>query len=141
MAANPGAGRKRGHSCPQVIPTLRGEFHLDRARQASQGFRPPDLADARASEAFRWLDSSRQGKEQDVILAAVQHALGERDLERVGALRDARDDRAAAWAETNRTYSTQWPNITRKKDQPADADSFKGMDGKFEKFFSPNPGG
>ncbi|WP_029010805.1 ferredoxin FdxA [Azospirillum halopraeferens] len=50
------------------------------------------------------------------------------------------DGKAESWLEMNREYSTQWPNITRKKDAPADADSFKGMDGKYEKFFSPKPG-
>ena len=28
------------------------------------------------------------------------------------------DDRAAAWAELNRTYAGQWPNITRKGEPP-----------------------
>ncbi len=51
------------------------------------------------------------------------------------------DSAAAKWAELNRDYSTnKWPNITRKKDAPADADDFKGMDGKFDKFFSDKPG-
>jgi ferredoxin len=50
------------------------------------------------------------------------------------------DDRATKWLELNRDYSGQWPNITRKKDAPADADEFKGVDGKFEKFFSPKAG-
>ncbi|MBI3419053.1 MAG: DUF3470 domain-containing protein [Proteobacteria bacterium] len=45
------------------------------------------------------------------------------------------------WLELNRTYATQWPNITRKKPAPADADEYKGMEGKFEKFFSDKPGG
>ena len=44
------------------------------------------------------------------------------------------------WLEMNRTYADQWPNITRKKPAPADADSFKGVDGKFDKFFSDKPG-
>jgi ferredoxin len=51
------------------------------------------------------------------------------------------DDRATQWLEMNRDYAGQWPNITRRKDPPADADSFKGVDGKMEKFFSPKPGG
>lgn len=51
------------------------------------------------------------------------------------------DGRAEAWLELNREYSTQWPNLTRKKDSPADADDYKGMDGKYAKFFSPKPGG
>ena len=48
---------------------------------------------------------------------------------------------AEKWLEMNRTYATQWPNITRKKPAPADADEYKGMQGKFEKFFSDKPGG
>ena len=31
-------------------------------------------------------------------------------------------------------------NITRKKESPADADEFKGVDGKYDKYFTPNPG-
>jgi len=49
------------------------------------------------------------------------------------------DDRAAAWAETNRAYSTQWPNITRKGEPPPDADEWKDKSGKAE-LFSPEPG-
>ena len=44
------------------------------------------------------------------------------------------------WLELNREYSAKWPNITRKGEAPADADAFKGMDDKFNKFFSPDPG-
>jgi len=44
------------------------------------------------------------------------------------------------WVEVNREYAMQWPNITKKKDAPADADSYKNMPGKFETLFSPNPG-
>ena len=44
------------------------------------------------------------------------------------------------WVEMNRQYAEQWPNITRKGEPPADADAYKGMSGKFEKFFSPKPG-
>ena len=49
------------------------------------------------------------------------------------------DDRAAAWAEANRTYSAQWPNITRKGEPPADADEWKDKPGKAE-LFSAEPG-
>src|SRR6185436_17885338 len=48
---------------------------------------------------------------------------------------------AEKWLELNRQYSANWPNITRKKPYPEDADEWKGVDGKFDKFFSPNPGG
>ena len=47
---------------------------------------------------------------------------------------------AEKWLEINREYSEKWPNLTRKKDAPADADEFKGVSGKFEKFFSDKPG-
>jgi len=37
-------------------------------------------------------------------------------------------------------YAKSWPNITQKKDQPADAKEFEGVEGKFEKYFSREPG-
>ncbi len=43
-------------------------------------------------------------------------------------------------AELNRKLSSEWPNITRKKPAPDDADSYKGVAGKLEKFFSDKPG-
>ena len=49
------------------------------------------------------------------------------------------DDRATAWAERNRAFSTQWPNITRKGTPPADGEDWKGKPGK-EALFSPEPG-
>lgn len=49
------------------------------------------------------------------------------------------NNQAEKWLEMNRTYADQWPNITRKKSAPADADSYKGVEGKFEKFFSDKP--
>ena len=47
---------------------------------------------------------------------------------------------AEKWLEFNREYSEKCPNLTRKKDAPADADEFKGVPDKFEKFFKPEPG-
>ncbi|MCC2980076.1 MULTISPECIES: ferredoxin FdxA [unclassified Sphingomonas] len=45
------------------------------------------------------------------------------------------------WLELNATFSGQWPNVTRKMDQtPADADEHKGEEGKYDKYFSPEPG-
>ena len=44
------------------------------------------------------------------------------------------------WLEVNATYSVEWPNITRKKDSPADADEHKGEEGKFDKYFTTDPG-
>jgi len=47
---------------------------------------------------------------------------------------------AEKWLELNREYSEKWPNITSKSDPMADADAMKDEGGKFEKYFSPNPG-
>ena len=49
------------------------------------------------------------------------------------------DDRASAWAERNRIFSMEWPNITRKGTPPADADDWKDKPGK-EAMFSAQPG-
>jgi len=50
------------------------------------------------------------------------------------------DPQAERWVGLNRDYAISWPNITRKAEAPADADAFKGADGKYEKYFSANPG-
>ncbi len=43
------------------------------------------------------------------------------------------------WLALNAEYAKVWPNITEKKDAPADAKEFEGVEGKFEKFFSAEP--
>lgn len=50
------------------------------------------------------------------------------------------ESEAEKWLELNREYSEKWPNITRKGEPPEDADDWDGVEGKFEKYFSPNPG-
>jgi ferredoxin len=45
-----------------------------------------------------------------------------------------------SWLKLNTEYASQWPNITSKRDAPADAKDFDGVEGKLEKYFSPNPG-
>ncbi len=44
------------------------------------------------------------------------------------------------WLEINREYAEKWPNITRKGEAPADADSWKDVAGKFKDHFDSNPG-
>jgi ferredoxin len=44
------------------------------------------------------------------------------------------------WLGLNAEYAKLWPNITVKKEAPPDAKEFEGVDEKFEKFFSPEPG-
>ena len=50
------------------------------------------------------------------------------------------DARGEQWLEVNRDYSAKWPNITRKKDAPPDADQWKGVANKFAEHFSEKPG-
>ena len=50
------------------------------------------------------------------------------------------DPQAEAWLELNRAQSETWPNITRKGEAPADAEEYRGVQGKYEKFYSANPG-
>ena len=50
------------------------------------------------------------------------------------------DPTAENWLELNRQYSESWPNITRKGESPGDADAYKDEAGKFDKYFSANPG-
>jgi ferredoxin len=47
---------------------------------------------------------------------------------------------AERWLSVNRQYAESWPNITRKGDPPPDADEWKGVPDKFDKFFDPAPG-
>jgi ferredoxin len=44
------------------------------------------------------------------------------------------------WLEINSRFAAVWPNISEKKDHPADVDEFEGVDGKFEKYFSATAG-
>lgn len=53
---------------------------------------------------------------------------------------DTEADAAEQWLEINREYAEKWPNITRKKDPQADADTWEAVPDKFAKHFSPNPG-
>jgi ferredoxin len=51
------------------------------------------------------------------------------------------ESEAEKWLELNREYSTgAWPNITRKREPPADADEFKGVPDKFKEHFVAAPG-
>ena len=44
------------------------------------------------------------------------------------------------WLEVNTKFADIWPNITMKKDSPADAYYFLGKPNKFEEHFSDQPG-
>jgi ferredoxin len=59
----------------------------------------------------------------------------------VDAILPDTETQAERWLELNRDYANSWPNITRKRPPPEDADEFKGLEGKFEQYFSSEPGG
>jgi len=44
------------------------------------------------------------------------------------------------WLKINADFAKTWPNITVKRDPPADAKQWEGVPDKFDKYFSPNPG-
>ena len=44
------------------------------------------------------------------------------------------------WLAINTEYSQIWPNITQSRKVPEENKQFDGVKGKFEKFFSKNPG-
>jgi len=58
----------------------------------------------------------------------------------VGAILPDSDAKAEAWLPLNREFSNKWPNITRRKDAPADADEHKDKAGKYPALFSDKPG-
>ncbi|TNE57070.1 MAG: ferredoxin family protein [Alphaproteobacteria bacterium] len=58
----------------------------------------------------------------------------------VEAIRPDTEDNLENWLEINQKYSLEWPNITVKGEPPADNKDFEEETGKFEKYFSPNPG-
>jgi ferredoxin len=45
------------------------------------------------------------------------------------------------WLALNTKYAALWPQITVKREPPADADTYKDEAGKFDKYFSAAPGG
>ncbi len=50
------------------------------------------------------------------------------------------EDGLEQWIEVNAKYADIWPNITVKKESPADAGDFKDTEDKFSKHFSEDPG-
>ncbi len=44
------------------------------------------------------------------------------------------------WVQINKEYAEKWPNITRIGELLPDRDNFKDEEGKFDKYFSENPG-
>jgi ferredoxin len=44
------------------------------------------------------------------------------------------------WLKLNVEMAKIWPNITQKREPPPDAKAWEGVPGKYEKYFSANPG-
>jgi len=58
----------------------------------------------------------------------------------VEAIKPDTEPNLEKWLQVNREYSEKWPNITSKKEPPADADDYRDKPDKFEKYFSAEPG-
>jgi ferredoxin len=52
---------------------------------------------------------------------------------------DTEDDADGKWLALNSKYATEWPNITVRKDPPADYKEFETITNKLEKYFSEKP--
>jgi ferredoxin len=44
------------------------------------------------------------------------------------------------WLQVNAEYAAKWPNVTVKRDPMPEAKEFDGKPGKFDLYFSPEPG-
>ena len=53
---------------------------------------------------------------------------------------DTEDEPDGKWLQINASYAKVWPNITVKGTPPADREEWERVEGKFEKYFSPEPG-
>jgi len=58
----------------------------------------------------------------------------------VDAIRPDTEPGLEKFLEINTEFAEKWPNITIKRDAPADAKKYEGEDGKFGKYFSAEPG-
>ena len=56
------------------------------------------------------------------------------------AIRPDTESGLEKWIELNQKYAEVWPNITSKREQLPDAETFDGEDNKLEKYFSDKPG-
>jgi ferredoxin len=58
----------------------------------------------------------------------------------VDAIKPDTESGLEQWLELNRKYSETWPNITSKKEPPANADDYRDETDKFKKYFSQESG-
>ena len=82
---------------------------------------------------------SEPERREDLLLAQDLRRYISREVVTPAVVPDTEPD-TERWVAINRQYAEQWPNITRKGEPPADADDWKEVPEKFERFFSPNPG-
>jgi ferredoxin len=56
------------------------------------------------------------------------------------AIRPDTENGLESWVTLNQKYAEIWPNITTKREQPADAEEFDGKENKLATYFSEAPG-
>ena len=108
--------------------------------------------DAQASLPHNALPFATRGNAAERLIARLRAAIRIRTLHATVLRRIEDPDGIAAilpdtesglekWLELNSNFSADWPNVTRKNDQtPTDADEHKGEEGKYDKYFKPEPG-
>lgn len=57
-----------------------------------------------------------------------------------GAIKPDTEPGLDKWLKINTEFSTQWPNITVKRDALPEAKEMDGVEGKYELYFSAKPG-
>ena len=88
------------------------------------------------------VDCFYEGENMLVIKAdeCIDCGVCELDCPADAILSDA-DASAKPWVDLNAKYAAIWPNITVRQNPPADAEDYKGVTGKFEKYFSARSNG
>jgi ferredoxin len=56
------------------------------------------------------------------------------------AIKPDTEDGLEKWISLNAEYAEKWPNVTVNRDSMPEAEKFDGEEGKFEKYFSEEPG-
>jgi Domain of unknown function (DUF3470)/Domain of unknown function DUF488 len=90
-------------------------------------------AEVRLVVDVRTIPRSRTNPQYNSEALAEALSTSRIDYEHIAAL-------VESWLKLNADYALVWPNITIKREPPADAKEFDGVPGKFERYFSPNSG-
>ena len=144
---------KRGAGSPAVVIFLRLQLHLELLGELIDEPKPSVVAgvlvfSARVAQANKQFDlfivpdrahGIYEGKNMLVIKPDECIDCGVCEPEcPVDAITADTEPGSERWLKINKTYSEIWPNISEKKDPPADHEKFKNEQNKYEKYFKEN---